>query len=135
MMSPPTILLISADESTSRIVTTCLAQEGYKVIRSSRGLEAFDLVRREDPAIVILDFDLPDINSLAIIRALRADDSHRSLPLILLGASRSEEDVLIGLEVGADLCLPEPFHPRVFIAHVHSLLRRSEILAKSVTRY
>jgi len=127
MMLPAKILLICADVTKMRTISTCLTQEGYKVVHSPRGSGAIDLVHLENPALVILDVDLPDYNSLAIIRLLRVEESQCRLPVILIGDSLTEQDVLIGLEVGADLCLLETFHPQVFIARLRSLLRRSEL--------
>jgi len=85
------------------------------------------MIQEEKPALVILDYALPGFSSLAIIRALRAKGGNNGkLPVVLMGASMREEDVLIGLEVGADLCLAESFHPQVFVARIRSLLRRAE---------
>lgn len=127
-MLPTKILLIIADDSTSNSVITCLKQTGYKVIHTSLGAGAIDLIHDEKPSLVILDVELPDFNSLAIIRSLRSEEYYDSTPVILIGSNMREEDVLIGLEVGADLCLLETFNPQVFIARVRSLLRRAESL-------
>jgi len=127
MILHPKILLLSADDSTTRSINSCLGQEEFTVVHSSRGMGALELIHKEDPAMIILDIDLPDFNSLAIIRALRAEQLHHRLPVILIGSTLTEEDVLIGLEVGADLCLLESFHPQVFVARVRSLLRSSEL--------
>ena len=120
------ILLFSADSALMQPVTSCLMEAGYKVVHITNGIGALDTIRVEKPAIVILDLDLPGYNSLAIIRTLRSENRNGRLPVILMGAGMREEDVLIGLEVGADLCLTETFHPQVFVARVRSLLRRTE---------
>ncbi len=124
----PKILLFTEDDSLSNSMSTCLLHAGYKVVSASRGSKALELIRAEHPSLVILDIDLPDYNSLAILRSLRLQETDYHLPAILMGASMKDEDVLIGLEVGADLCLKETFHPQVFVARVRSLLRRSELL-------
>ena len=87
-----------------------------------------ELIRTEHPVLIVLDIGLPDYNSLAIIRSLRLQESDHHTPVILLGANMRDEDILIGLEVGADICLKETFHPQVFVARVRSLLRRTELL-------
>jgi len=121
------ILLFSADNSLVQSVSGCLKDAGFKVIRTAQGIGALDTIEEEKPALVILDHDLPGFSSLAIIRALRAEGRNNGrLPVVLMGASMREEDVLIGLEIGADLCLAESFHPQVFVARVRSLLRRAE---------
>lgn len=127
-MLPIKILLFSADDSITSSITTCLQQTGYKVIHSLTGVGAMDLIHVEKPFLIILDMELPDYNSLAIIRSLRSEEFSDSTPVILIGSNMREEDVLIGLEVGADLCLLETFHPLLFVARVRSLLRRTESL-------
>jgi len=127
-MVPTKILVISADDSTTNSVTNSLSQAGYIVLHTRRGIGVIDLIQVEKPTLIILDKELPDYNSLAIIRSLRSDDLNDGLPIILIGSNMQEEDVLIGLEVGADLCLLETFHPQVFVARVRSLLRRTESL-------
>ena len=119
-------MLFSADTSMVRIVKTCLVEAGYKVIVAPQGLGAMELIRAEKPALIILDLELRGINSLAIIRSLRSEEINVRTPIILMGETMREEDVLIGLEVGADLCLLESFHPEVFVARVRSLIRRIE---------
>jgi DNA-binding response OmpR family regulator len=127
-MLPTKILVISADDSMTNSVNTCLLQAGFKVLYTHRGAGAIDLIQAEKPTLIILDKELPDYNSLAIIRALRSDELYDRLPVVLMGSNMREEDVLIGLEVGADLCLQEAFHPQVFVARVRSLLRRTDSL-------
>lgn len=125
-MIPNKILLFSADTSMVRIIKTCLIEAGYKVIYASQGVGAMELIRVEKPALIILDLELPGINSLAIIRTLRSEELNSRTPIILMGETMREEDVLIGLEVGADLCLMETFHLQVFVARIRSLIRRTE---------
>jgi len=123
---PVKIMLFTADSSLAHAVIQCLKEAGYKVVSRSQGSGALELIREERPGLVILDIDLPGFSSTAIIRRLRADSPTVGLPVILMGAAMHEEDCLMGLEVGADVCLMETFHPRVFVARVKSLLRRSE---------
>jgi DNA-binding response OmpR family regulator len=127
-MLPTKILVISADDSMANSVIASLSQSGYMVIHTPHGTGAINLIQFEKPSLIILDMKLPDVNSLAIIRSLRCDELFDRLPVILIGSNMREEDVLIGLEVGADLCLVESFHPQVFVARVRSLLRRTEAL-------
>jgi DNA-binding response OmpR family regulator len=122
------ILLITADDSTANNMLISLQQAGYKVVRISRGTGAIEVIKAEKPGLLILDVELPDYNSLAIIRALRSNGSNNQLPVILMGSNMHAEDVLLGLEIGADLCLMETFHPQVFVARVRSLLRRYQTI-------
>ena len=108
------------------VLASCLLEAGYIVTPLSQGPGALDIIYAENPTLLIFDQDLPGCKSLAIIRSLRSEETNCRLPVILMGANLHEEDVLIGLEVGADLCLSETFHPQVFVARVRSLLRRTE---------
>ena len=122
------IMLFSADDSITNVVTSCLIESGFSVVHTSQGIGALDFIQLEKPTLIILDMELPGINSLAIIRSLRSEEINGRTPVILIGTNLHEEDVLIGLEVGADLCLLEAFHPQVFVARVRSLIRRTEPL-------
>ena len=125
-MTPIKILLFSADASMVHVLSKCIKDAGYKLIHAPNGVGAIDLIQLEKPALIILDMELPGVGSLAIIRALRVEVISGRIPVVLMGANMREEDVLIGLEVGADLCLLEEFHPQVFIARLRSLIRRTE---------
>ena len=125
-MTPIKILLFSADASMVHVLSKCIKDAGYKLIHAPNGVGAIDLIQLEKPALIILDMELPGVGSLAIIRALRVNVISGRIPVVLMGANMREEDVLIGLEVGADLCLLEEFHPQVFIARLRSLIRRTE---------
>ncbi|MGE5124437.1 MAG: response regulator transcription factor [Acidobacteriaceae bacterium] len=119
------IMLFSADPSMVHPVALCLREAGYLVDYHSQGNGAMDIIQAGKPDMIILDLVLPGYSSLAIIRCLRSENSHDRIPVILMGATMREEDCLIGLEVGADLCMMETFHAEVFVARVKSLLRRS----------
>ncbi len=121
-------MLISDDDSMANSICTCLTASGYMVIHILRGVGAISVVHAEKPTLIVLDIELPDFNSLAIVRSIRSDDIDDKIPVILIGSNMKEEDVLIGLEAGADLCLLETFHPQVFVARVRSLLRRRELV-------
>ena len=125
-MKSAKILLFSGDKSMTHSVASCLLEAGFTVVPVSHGIGALDVIHLENPTLLIFDQDLPGCKSLAIIRSLRSEETNGRLPVILMGANLHEEDVLIGLEVGADLCLLETFHPQVFVARVRSLLRRNE---------
>ena len=109
-------------------ISSCLLEAGYKMVPVSQGIGALDVIHAENPTLLIFDQDLPGCKSLAIIWSLRSEESNRRLPIILMAINMREEDVRNGLEVGADLCLLEKFHPHVFVARVRSLLRRIETL-------
>ena len=118
------ILIISADEARARLIRNHLCGAGYLVEISRSGENAFDTLRIARPSLVLLDWQLPDLSGLAVIRRLRAAENTARLPVILMGGDMRDEDRLIGLESGADLCLEEPVYPKEFLARVNALLRR-----------
>lgn len=120
-----TILVVSPDHDHSRRLRECLEKAGYRVLVVGLGLSALEMIQNRAPDLVLFDWKLPDLNSLAVIRQIRAGESTMQLPIILKGIEMVEEDLILGLEAGADLCLKEPFHPEVLIARVRALLRRS----------
>jgi signal transduction histidine kinase len=104
-----------------------LNRAGFQVIEAGTGEEAIRMVHAERPHLVLLDVNLPDINGLQVCQQLRSDPETRRLPIIFLTASsRADEDVVTGLESGADNYLREPVEPTVLIATVRALLRARE---------
>lgn len=119
------VLLVSADPYSTRPIQDCLAGAGFWVLTSELGQPALDIIRLKKPGLVVLDWKLPDLSGLAIIRLMRADARISQIPIILMGGQMRDEDRIIGLETGADLCLAETFHPQVFAARARALLRRA----------
>ena len=120
-----TILLVSADLYHAHPIQNCLAEAGFRVLTSELGERALDIIRLKKPGLVVLDWKLPDLSGLAIIRVIRSDERISKLPIVLVGGQMRDEDRLIAFETGADLCLAETFQPKVFIARVRALLRRA----------
>jgi DNA-binding response OmpR family regulator len=123
-MHVQTILVASADYEEASVIVECLDSAGYRVLLTDSGSGVSSIVNAERPDLLLLEWGLPDLSSLAVIRVLRADLSVAKTPIMLRGIAMREEDILLGLEAGADLCLREPFHPKVIVARVQSLLRR-----------
>jgi len=93
------------------------------------GTEYRTMIRKVIPNLVILDWGLQNSTGLGlstteIIRTIREDGRKERLPILVVGTEMREEEVLASLEAGADICLTEKLHPRVFVARVHSLFRR-----------
>jgi two-component system, OmpR family, alkaline phosphatase synthesis response regulator PhoP len=92
------------------------------VVVSASGEQALTLARREQPALIVLDLRLPDMNGIDVARTLRRASD---VPIIMVTARVEEADRLRGLEVGADDYLTKPFSPRELVARVRAVLRRS----------
>jgi two-component system, OmpR family, response regulator len=120
-----TILLVEDDPELGRLVARDLEAAGYRVRHALDGAIALRLVAEEVPDLVILDWMLPGIDGLEVLRRLRRTSA---LPVLMLTARAEEVDRVVGLEVGADDYLTKPFGRRELIARVRALLRRQERL-------
>ena len=122
-MNQPTILLISTDRYQSRIIYDMLSQAGYQVQISGPGSAGLEMVQVMKPELLLLDWKLPDLDSLEIIHMLRSEERTAVLPIVLIG-NMGIEDRLSGLEAGADLCLDGLPQRNVLVARLRALMRR-----------
>lgn len=116
------ILVVDDDENLRRLVAAYLESEGYEVKEAADGHSAMTSVEAEEPQLIVLDLMLPGITGLDVARRIRAK---RTTPILMLTARGSEDDVLQGFEAGADDYLVKPFSPKVLVARVKAVLRRS----------
>lgn len=116
-----TILLVEDELEMARVVRRELQANGYRVVHAADGVAALDLNDREGPDLVILDWMLPTLDGLEVLRRIR---QRSTVPILMLTARGEEVDRVIGLEVGADDYLPKPFGMRELVARVRALLRR-----------
>ena len=119
------ILVVDDDKEIARLVRAYLEKSGYQVVLAYNGETALQMVRRERPALVVLDLMLPDQDGWDITRTVRADPVLATTPIIMLTARIDDTDKIIGLELGADDYITKPFNPREVVARVRSVLRRS----------
>jgi len=125
-MHQPLILVACPGPPQSKAICDCLRAAGYRVQSTEGGRSALEILQAQAPALVVLDKNLPDLDSLALIRKVRAQNDDGRIRIILIGPDMKPEERVLSLEAGADLCLVEPFQPRVFVARVRALLRRME---------
>ena len=123
-MEKSTVLLVSADLVQVSSLGGRLKKAGYEVYTSSLGWETIELLVETRPDLLILDWELPDLSSMAVIRAIRSRDSR--IPIALTGDQMDETDRVLALEAGADLCLTDTYQPQVAVARLGALLRRVE---------
>lgn len=120
-------ILMADDESRMRkLVRDFLAKEGYEVLEAADGSEALDIFyENNDISLIILDVMMPNIDGLEVCREIR---SQSKIPIILLTAKSEERDELQGFDSGADEYISKPFSPKILVARVNALLRRSNKL-------
>jgi two-component system OmpR family response regulator/two-component system response regulator RstA len=120
------VLLVEDDERLSELVRTYLQSNGFRVPVEYRGDRVLERVREERPDLIVLDLGLPGQNGFEVCKALRAVDR---VPILILTARNSDIDHVVGLELGADDFVIKPVEPRVLVARIHALLRRSKTAA------
>lgn len=117
------ILVVDDEIKIVEVVKSYLENSGYEVYGAYDGKQAFEYFDKTNPSLVILDLMLPDITGEEICRMLRKKSR---VPIIMLTAKIEEEDILKGLDIGADDYVTKPFSPRQLVARVKALLRRTE---------
>lgn len=122
MLNKQKILVVDDEAKIVEVVKSYLENRGYSVCEAYNGREALDKFERENPALVILDLMLPDISGEEICKTLRKKSR---VPIIMLTAKVEEEDILEGLNIGADDYVAKPFSPRQLVARAEAVLRRA----------
>ena len=117
------LLVVDDDPELRPLVGFALRQASYLVVEAASGEEALTLLDRELPDLMILDVNMPGIDGFEVLRRARANGRH--LPILMLTVRGEEEDLVRGLDLGADDYLTKPFSPRTLLARVRALLRRA----------
>ena len=120
------ILVAEDDPKQSQLIRIYLEREGHSVLVVSDGRAALDQCRTRRPDLVVLDVMMPVVDGLDVCRILRSEST---IPILLLTARTTEDDVLLGLDIGADDYLTKPYSPRELAARVRALLRRAGVVA------
>lgn len=126
---PTTILLVEDASDLASVILRELHAQGYRTIHAADGFAALALHAAQRPDLMILDWMLPGIDGLEVLRRLR---QHDTTPVLMLTARGEETDLVLGMEVGADDYLVKPFRPRELIVRVRALLRRSALLQQTL---
>jgi two-component system chemotaxis response regulator CheY len=107
-----TVLIVDDDPFIRRLIATTLEDvASFQLLQASDGVEALEIARREPPAIVFLDIDMPRLNGIETCRSLRADAGAAAATIVMLTAASGDETERAAEEAGADLFLTKPFSP------------------------
>jgi two-component system alkaline phosphatase synthesis response regulator PhoP len=128
------ILVAEDDPKQAELVRRYAVAEGHEVTVVGDGRAAVDAVRRRVPDLLVLDVMMPGIDGLDVCRILRADPATDDVPILMLTARATEDDLLHGLDLGADDYLTKPYSPRELMARARSLLRRQRRLGTDAAR-
>ncbi|MFG2195860.1 response regulator transcription factor [Streptomyces sp. NPDC048639] len=120
------ILVAEDDVRQAQVLRMYLESEGHSAVVVHDGRSAIDAVRRLRPDLLVLDVMMPKVDGLDVCRILRQESA---VPVLMLTASSSEDDLLLGLDLGADDYMTKPYSPRELMARIRTLLRRVERIA------
>ncbi len=118
------ILVIEDEDEIRELIKLYLDKEGYETIQAGTAEEGLALVKSGSIDLVLLDLNLPGVSGFEFLRTIRKE---KDLPVIIVSARNADEDVVLGLGMGADEFVTKPFSPRVLCARVDALLRRSRL--------
>jgi DNA-binding response OmpR family regulator len=131
MKSMTTILVVDDEPIVRDVVVRYLQREGYDTLEAGDSLRAQELLREQEPSLVVLDLMLPGMDGVQLCQWIRG---RSELPVIMLTARAEEADRIVGLELGADDYVTKPFSPRELAARVRTVLRRARPTAGAVER-
>jgi DNA-binding response OmpR family regulator len=117
--------VVDDDERTQHMLNSMLRLEGYRVIMADNATEALEQFNHESPDLILLDIMMPEINGYDLCQRIR---EFSQVPVIMLTAKDSEQDMIEGLDVGADDYVTKPFLARELLARIRASLRRTRLL-------
>lgn len=123
-MAKEQILIVEDEEDIQQLVSFNLIKSGFHVFCAESGEEGIRRLENEKIDCILLDLMLPGMNGIEFCRKVKNTPEYSSIPIIMLTAKGEEEDIVSGLEQGADDYIPKPFSPKVLIARLKAVLRR-----------
>lgn len=122
-IGPKTILIVDDEATIREAVRRYLEHDGFKVREVVDGDAALAAVQEDPPDLILLDWMLPGMDGLMVMRQLR--HNHKRIPIVMLSARSETSDRILGLDLGADDYIPKPFSPQEVVSRVRAVLRRS----------
>ena len=119
------ILVVEDDPGIKELISFNLSNQGHQVFEANNGEIGIEKARKKLPDLILLDLMLPGIHGLDVCRIIKADQETKDIPIIMVTAMGQEEDIVKGLETGADDYITKPFSIKVLLARVSAVLRRS----------
>jgi DNA-binding response OmpR family regulator len=123
-MAIPTILVAEDQQHVRKLITYKLENNGYQVVTAENGAEALEKIREILPTLILLDVMMPLMTGFEVLAALKQDERTKNIPVLLVTAQSKEEEILRGLELGAEDYITKPFSPNELAARVKKALLR-----------
>ena len=125
-MEDAQILIVEDEEDILDVLKYNLHKVGYRTLEAPNGETAHNLIREATPNLILLDLMLPGINGLDLCKILKKDEVTKGIPIVMLTAKSSEEDIVAGLEMGAEDYVVKPFSPPALLARIQNVLCRNQ---------
>lgn len=125
-MSKKTILVVDDEPAIRDMISTAMDVAGYDCLQAENAQQAHGMIIDDKPDLVLLDWMMPGTSGIELIRRLKRDELTTNVPVIMLTAKVAEDNMVQGLEVGADDYITKPFSPRALVARINAVLRRVE---------
>jgi DNA-binding response OmpR family regulator len=129
-MNSTQILVVEDELEISRLIEMILKKKGYSVLTVNDGLSALNILKNQNFDLVVLDWMLPQLSGIDLIKEMRKNNN--LTPAIFITAKTQPEDIVLGLESGADDYLTKPFESSILLARVESVLRRYNLQKKPI---
>jgi len=129
-----TVLLVDDEKELQFILSAHLKASGFGVLTAGNGYEGVALARRHQPDVIVMDVAMPEMDGITATRKLKSDPRTRGIPVIMLTARSRTEDLVLGLEVGAQEYVSKPFDTVELLARVRTVHRLSLIHISEPTR-
>lgn len=129
------ILIVEDDADIAMITQRYLEMADFEVVIASDGQEALEHLDQHKPRLVVLDWMLPKLDGIDLLKHIREYSDQNDLPVIMVTAKHEEENRILGLELGADDYLSKPFSPRELLARVKAVLRRTSQATEVVSSF
>lgn len=133
-MENTTILIVDDELRMRKLIKDFLCKKGYKTIEAKDGEEAIDVFEqnRNKIGLIILDVMMPKVDGWTVLREIREESK---VPVIMLTARGEEQDELFGFELGVDEYISKPFSPRILVARIEAILKRTNGEKKIIRDY
>ena len=127
-MEAEKILVVDDNKEIVYSISELLKYEGYEILKAYDGMEALDIMERENVDLILLDVMMPRMDGWQVCREVRQSSK---VPIIMLTARSEERDELQGFDLGVDEYISKPFSPKILVARVNAILRRANVIGES----
>ena len=134
-MADVTVLVVDDESRMRKLIKDFLVQKDYNILEAEDGEKALKLYEenKEKINLILLDVMMPKLDGWSVLRQIR--QSNKALPIVMLTARAEEQDELFGFELGVDEYITKPFSPKILVARVEAILKRTKPESKELKSY